>query len=97
MEVTKKLRYLISVLISAALLACGLFTVTAAADSYPFFIKDGDIKGFRNWEETLDYINRHGNSKTDYTIYIDKDSTVINKMKFPASSKAKSITFKGSR
>lgn len=95
MDTMKKLRFAVSLLVTAIVCMCGLFGVTAGAYDYPYFIKDGDIKGFRNWEETLDYINRHGNSVTDYTIYIDEDTTVINSMKFPAASKAKSLTFKG--
>lgn len=92
----KKLNLAVSLLATALVSTCGIFSVTAAAvDDYPYFIKDGDIKGFRNWEETLDYINRHGNDETDYTIYIDEDTTVIDSMKFPSNGKAKSLTFKG--
>lgn len=94
-DTMKKIRFA-ATLITAAAAAFGMFSFSASAnDGSPYFIKDGNIKGFINWEETLNYINRHGNDETDYTIYIDEDTTVLGSMKFPSSSKARSITFKG--
>ena len=51
---------------------------------------------FETWDEVIKYINNENNSKASYIITVDKDA-VVDKLTFPAASKADEIILESDR